>query len=186
MKPTFFKFNVIALIKGLVILPFTAYASSNPNCGNRVLSVNFYDQISYYSLALGFAIIFIATFIDKKKIKTGLFILSVLPFIAWVYVHFFVDFNQIKKAIFNYDLMAENTLANIAEGQERYKSENNAYLKDLEQLYSHIAGSHGINPCIQVLTIRTYHDHWTGTVQHVSSPNKISWNSRIGSSLKKG
>ena len=116
----------------------------------------------------------------------GLFAFSVLPFTAWLYVHFFVDFNQIKRTVFNYNLLAENTLANIAEGQERYKSEHNAYLKDLEQLHSHIAGSHGVDPCIEVLTIKTYHDHWTGIAKHVSSPNKISWDSRGGSSLKKG
>lgn len=186
MKTLFSKLDMIFWLTCFFMLPITANASDSPDCGGKVLPVNFYEQVSYYSLALGFALIFITTLIDKKKIKTGLFVFSVLPFVAWIYINFFLNFDQINKTVFNYDLLAESTLANIAEGQERYKSEHNAYLKNLDQLHSHVAGSHGIDPCIRILTIKTYYDHWTGIAQHVSSPNKISWDSRGGSSLKKG
>ncbi|MFQ5672198.1 MAG: hypothetical protein ACE5G9_03810 [Nitrospinales bacterium] len=163
-----------------------AHAAGNPDCGGRPLSIAFYEQVSYYSLALGFGLIFLATLLNGKKLKTGLFAASIIPFVAWIYVYAFLDMEQLKQTIFNYDLLAESTLANIAEGQERYKSEHAAYLKDLDRLSSHIAGSHGIDPCVKVLSIRTYSDHWTGVARHVSSPNKIVWDSRNGSSLKKG
>lgn len=170
----------------VVALPLDVYAAGSSDCGGRALSLNFYEQVSYYSLALGFGLIFLATLFNGKKLKIGLFAASIIPFAAWIYVYAFLDLEQLKKTIFNYDLLAESTLANIAEGQERYKSEHAAYLKDLDRLSSHIAGSHGIDPCIKVLSIRTYPDHWTGVARHVSSPHKIIWDSRSGSSLKKG
>lgn len=186
MKPVLSKLAAVFPLVCFIVLSPEAYAAGGLDCGEKTFSLNVYEQVSNYSLALGFALFFFATLLDKKKVKIWLFVFSVLPFIPWVYVHFFVDFDQIKKTVFNYDLLVENTLANIAEGQERYKSEHSTYLKDLEQLHSHIAGSHGIDPCVRILVIQTYHDHWTGVARHVSSPNKISWDSRSGSSLKKG
>jgi len=97
-----------------------------------------------------------------------------------------VDFERAKKLSFAYDTVAENTLANIAEAQDRYKSEQDTFIKDLDQLYSHMAGSHGIDECVKILKIEAKWDHWTAQAKHVSSPDKVIWDSRTGSSLKKG
>ncbi|NIQ04151.1 MAG: hypothetical protein GWM98_30505, partial [Nitrospinaceae bacterium] len=77
-------------------------------------------------------------------------------------------------------------LANIAEAQDRYKSEHDQYLSDLDKLYSHMAGSHGIDPCVRILKIEADWNHWSAVAKHVSSPEKITWDSQTGSSLKKG
>jgi hypothetical protein len=97
-----------------------------------------------------------------------------------------VDFTDLKKNVFAYNALAEGTLANIAEAQDRYKSEQGVFLKDLQELYSHIAGSHGINPCVRILKINAGFSQWIAEAKHVSSPDTIKWDSSSGSSLKKG
>ena len=80
----------------------------------------------------------------------------------------------------------KGTLANIAEAQDRYKSEQDIFLKDLQQLYSHTAGSQGINPCVRILKINADFKRWMAEAKHISSPDTIRWDSNSGSSLKKG
>ena len=96
-----------------------------------------------------------------------------------------VDFTELKKNVFAYNALAEGTLANIAEAQDRYKSEQGVFLKDLQELYSHVAGSHGINPCVRILKINAGFNQWIAEAKHVSSPDTIKWDSSSGSSLKK-
>ena len=109
-----------------------------------------------------------------------------LAFALWLYIHFFIDFTQIKKNVYAYNALAEGTLANIAEAQDRYKSEQDIFLKDLQKLYSHTAGSQGINPCVRILKINAGFNHWMAEAKHISSPDTIRWDSKSGSSLKKG
>ena len=97
-----------------------------------------------------------------------------------------IDFTELKKNVYAYNALAEGTLANIAEAQDRYKSEQDIYLKDLQKLYSHTAGSQGINPCVRILKINADFKHWVAEAKHVSSPDTIRWDSNSGSSLKKG
>ncbi|MFQ5443185.1 MAG: hypothetical protein ACE5EK_01090 [Nitrospinales bacterium] len=160
--------------------------SASTACGEKVIAAGTYEKISLYSIYAGLALFFLGIFIDKKKIKLGLWGLCAIPILAWAYVNFMVDFNQIKQTVFNYNVQVESNLANLAEGQERYKSDNGHYIKDLDQLYSHVAGAHGMDRCVKILEMKTYLDYWTATAQHVSSPEKIYWDSRTGSSLKKG
>jgi len=123
---------------------------------------------------------------DKKSWKVTALSLSILPLAVWGYVQFMVDFTDLKKNVFAYNALAEGTLANIAEAQDRYKSEQGVFLKDLQELYSHVAGSHGINPCVRILKINAGFSQWIAEAKHVSSPDTIKWDSSSGSSLKKG
>ncbi len=102
------------------------------------------------------------------------------------YIHFFIDFPKIQKTIFNYNAAAEATLANIAEAQDRYKSEHETFLNNLAELKSHTAGAHGMDKCVRILKIQAGFNHWSAEARHVSSPDKVIWDSRTGSSLKKG
>ncbi|MCH8157727.1 MAG: hypothetical protein IID18_08260, partial [Nitrospinae bacterium] len=121
-------------------------AAGAANCGEVIHPLSYYGTVSLYALAAGFALVILGILLDKKVLKMASFGLAVLPLVVWVYVQFFIDFNQIKRSVFAYNALAEGTLANIAEAQDRYKSEQGVFLKDLQKLYSHTAGSHGINP----------------------------------------
>lgn len=156
------------------------------DCGETIKPLSFYDNISLYSLIAGFGLVFFGILYDIKYIKNTSFILSLFPFALWGYVHFMIDFPELKRNLFAYNALAEGTLANIAEAQDRYKSEQDIFLKDLQQLHSHTAGSQGINPCVKILKINANFAHWEAEAKHVSSPDIIKWNSKTGSSLKKG
>ena len=112
--------------------------------------------------------------------------LVLLPLFAWGYVQFVVDYASLKKEIFAYNAMAEATLANIAEAQDRYKSEQGTYIDDLRKLYSHIGGAGGMNECVKILSVKAGFDHWRAEAAHLSSPETVIWDSRAGTSLKKG
>lgn len=159
--------------------------SENP-CGEKIWPAKYYSDASLYSLIAGFILVFGGIFADKKPLKLGVWALAVLPFAFWAYINYFVDFQRTQKLSFAYDTVAENTLANIAEAQDRYKSEQDTFINDLGQLYSHMAGSHGIDECVKILKIDAKWDYWIAHAKHVSSPNKVTWDSRTGSSLKKG
>lgn len=157
-----------------------------PDCGEKSRPTEFYQNLSLYSIIAGFGFLVVGFLLDNKKLKIPLFILAVIPLGAWVYVHFFVDFEAVKRTLFTYNAAAERTLANVAEAQDRYKSEHDKFLKDLRKLYSHMAGAHGLDACVKILKIEATWNHWSAVAQHVSSPDQIVWDSRTGSSLKKG
>jgi hypothetical protein len=159
--------------------------SGNP-CGEKIKPAKYYSDASLYSLIAGFVLVFGGIFADKKALKFGVWGLAVFPFALWIYVNYFVDFQHTQKISFAYDTVAENTLANIAEAQDRYKSEQDTFIKDLDQLYSHMAGSHGIDECVKILKIEAKWDYWIAHAKHISSPDRVIWDSRTGSSLKKG
>lgn len=161
-------------------------AESRGPCGEKIHPAKYYSDASLYSLIAGFVLVFGGIFADKKALKLGVWVLAVFPFAFWVYVNYFIDFERTQKISFAYDTVAENTLANIAEAQDRYKSEQDTFIKDLDQLYSHMAGSHGIDECVKILKIEAKWDYWIAHAKHVSSPDKVIWDSRTGSSLKKG
>ena len=130
---------------------------------------------------------FIGTILlDKNNLKILLFVLSLFPILAWGYVNFIVDYSKMKKEIFAYNAVAEATLANIAEAQDSYKSEQGTYIGDLRKLYSHIGGAGGMNECVKILSVQAGFDHWRSEAKHLSSPEKVIWDSRAGTSLKKG
>lgn len=155
-------------------------------CGKKVLPAKYYSNASFYSLIAGFGLLIAGILMDKKPLKMGLWALSLVPFVVWLYVHFFIDFEKVKRLTFTYNAAAENTLANIAEAQDRWKSEQDTFIKDLNQLYSHMAGSHGVDECVRILKIEAEWNYWSAEAQHVSSPEKVRWDSKTGSSLKKG
>ena len=165
------------------IFPCTIAAS---NCGDVIKPLSYFDKVSRYSLFICFGLFVIGILIDKKPWKITALSLSILPLALWGYVQFMVDFTDLKKNVFAYNALAEGTLANIAEAQDRYKSEQGVFLKDLQELYSHVAGSHGINPCVRILKINAGFSQWIAEAKHVSSPDTIKWDSSSGSSLKKG
>ena len=169
-------------LTGLLLDPGFAQAS----CGDEIIPLNFYENISLYSLLVGFALVFAAIFMEKKKIKLGLGIAAMLPFLAWGYVNFLVDYEKIRKTIFNYNVQAEATLANIAEAQERYQSEQGSFITDLKMLESHLAGAHGMDECVKIVELNASFEHWSAVAQHFSSPDTVRWDSTSGSSLKKG
>ena len=170
----------------IVFSPAPAIVFGQSSCGEKIPALGIYEQISQYSIwaALLFAIAGIL--LDQKIWKRILLLLAVLPLAAWGYVNFMVDFTSLKNEIFTYNAMAESTLANIAEAQDRYKSEQGTYIGDLRKLYSHIGGAGGMNECVKILNVQAGFDHWSAVARHVSSPDTITWDSRAGTSLKKG
>jgi hypothetical protein len=169
-------------LTGLLLIPGMAQAS----CGEEIIPLSIYEDISLYSLIAGFVLVFGAIFQEKKKIKLGLGMAAVLPFLAWGYVNFLVDYDKIRKTIFNYNAQAEATLANIAEAQERYQSEQGNFITDLKVLESHLAGAHGMDECVKIIELNASFGHWSAVAQHYSSPDTVRWDSTSGSSLKKG
>ena len=167
---------------GLLLSPSLAQAS----CGEKIMPLGFYEDVSLYSLIAGFILVFAAIFLEKKKVKLGLAAAAVLPFLVWGYVNFLVDYNKIRKTIFNYNVQAEATLANIAEAQERYQSEQGNFITDLKVLESHLAGAHGMDECVRIVELNASFGHWSAVAQHQSSPDTVRWDSTSGSSLKKG
>jgi len=172
--------------QGRVIDSLAVSATPSGKCGEKVPSVGFYQQVSLYSIAAGLGFFFLGIFLEKKALKRSCFLLAVIPLAGWLYVHFFVDYDALKRKAFTYDTEAEAALANIAEAQDRYKSEQDTYLGDLQQLHSHMAGSHGVDSCVRILSVEASWAHWTAQARHVSSPNVVTWDSTSGSSLKKG
>jgi hypothetical protein len=160
--------------------------TAGSGCGTKPLAFSVYEQISLYSLIAGFVLLFASIFIEKKALKYSLGGLCVLPFLAWAYVNYGVDYQQIRKDIFKHNVQAEATLANIAEAQDRYKSEQGEFIKDIGSITSHLAGSQGLNECVELLSLEVSFEHWSASAKHVSSPETIYWDSTSGSSLKKG
>lgn len=177
--PLFFGLLAIA---ALSVMCQTALAA---DCGEKPIPVKVYEQISLYALIGGFALLFAGILIDKKKVKAGLLALSVLPFLAWGYTNFLVDYNKFEKIEYNFKLQAEATLANIAEAQDRYKSEEDTFIKDLNILESHLAGAHGIDECVNIIKLEATWDHWSAGARHINSANTVHWDSEMGSSLKR-
>jgi len=169
-------------LAGLVLSPTFAQAS----CGEKIMPLSFYEHVSLYSLIAGFVLVFAAIFLEKKKVKLSLGLAAVVPFLAWGYVNFLVDYEKIQKTIFNYNVQAEATLANIAEAQERYHSEQGNFITDLKVLKSHLAGAHGMNECVRIVELNASFGQWYAVAQHYSSPDTVRWDSTSGSSLKKG
>jgi len=150
------------------------------------MPLSYFEKVSRYALLICFGLFLVGILFDKKPVKIILLTSSIIPLAVWGYVQFMIDFTELKKNDFAYNALAEATLANIAEAQDRYKSEQGVFLKDLQELYSHVAGSHGINPCVRILKINAGFSQWIAEAKHVSSPDKIQWDSSSGSSLKKG
>ena len=178
------KYNYV-LISILTLLIFPSIIGAS-ECGDAIKPLSYFDDVSRYSLFVCFGLFVIGILIDKKPWKATALSLSILPLAMWGYVQFMVDFADLKKNVFAYNALAEGTLANIAEAQDRYKSEQGVFLKDLQELYSHVAGSHGINPCVRIIKINAGFSQWIAEAKHVSSPDTIKWDSSSGSSLKKG
>ena len=156
------------------------------SCGEKIPDLIIYDHISQYSIWIALSLTIGGILMDKNLIKRILMVLVLFPLLAWVYVQFVVDYASLKKEIFSYNAMAEATLANIAEAQDRYKSEQGSYINDLRKLYSHIGGAGGMNECVKILSVQAGFDHWRAEAAHVSSPETVIWDSRAGTSLKKG
>jgi hypothetical protein len=159
---------------------------SASDCGEVIKPLTYFENISTYSLYICLGLFLIGILIDRAPVKNIALSLSILPLALWGYVQFMVDFADLKKNVYAYNALAEGTLANIAEAQDRYKSEQGVFLKDLQELYSHVAGSQGINPCVKILKINAGFSQWIAEAKHVSSPDTIRWDSSSGSSLKKG
>ena len=159
---------------------------SNVNCGNKIPNLGTYENISQYSIWISLFFFIGYILIEKKNIKKILMIISLSSLMVWGYINFKIDYASLKKQIFAYNSMAEATLANIAEAQDRYKSEQGTYIGDLRKLYSHIGGAGGMNECVKILNVQAGFDHWRSEAKHLSSPDKVIWDSRAGTSLKKG
>ena len=169
-----------------IALEQSILAAGTESCGEKVLPASIYDQISLYSVIAGFGFLVGGIMLDKKPAKFALFGLCMVSLGAWSYIHFGINFDKVNRQTFTYNIIAEQTLANIAEAQDRYKSEYDTYLKDLNKLYSHMAGSHGIDQCVDIIKIEATWNQWTAVAKHVSSPEEVTWTSKSGSSLKKG
>jgi hypothetical protein len=176
--------QLISLMMIVLLLPHIALGQTS--CGEKIPDLEIFDQISQYALWIALGLMVPGIIFDHKFWKKILFILALIPFAGWTYVNFFVDYNSLKKEIFNHNAMAEATLANIAEAQDRYKSEQETYIGDLRKIYSHIGGAGGMNECVKILNVQAEIDHWRAEAGHVSSPDTVIWDSRAGTSLKKG
>jgi hypothetical protein len=156
------------------------------DCGEKIPDLKIYEQISQYSIWIALALAIPGILIEQKKVKRILMVVAVLPLAAWGYVQFMVDYASLKKEIFAYNVLTEATLANIAEAQDRYKSEQGTYMGDFRKIYSHIGGAGGMNECVKILSVTAGFEHWRAEASHLSSPDSVIWDSRAGTSLKKG
>ncbi len=163
-----------------ILFSASGIAFGQASCGEKIPTLGIFDQISQYALWLALALMIPGILFDRKLWKRAFLILAVLPFAGWAYVNFFVDYDSLKKEIFNHNAMAEATLANIAEAQDRYKSEQGTYIGDLRKIYSHIGGAGGMNECVKILNVQAEFDHWRAEAGHVSSPDTVIWDSRTG------
>ena len=170
----------------IILFPAPGVIFGQSSCDEKIPALGIYEQISQYSIWAVLLIAITGILLDQKSWKRILLLLAVFPLAAWGYVHFMVDYTSLKNEIFTYNAMAESTLANIAEAQDRYKSEQGTYIGDLRKLYSHIGGAWGMNECVKILNVQAGFDHWRAGAGHVSSPDTIIWDSRAGTSLKKG
>ena len=93
------------------------------DCGEKIPDLIIYEQVSQYSIWIALSLAIGGILVEQKTIKRILMVIAVLPLAAWGYVQFMVDYTSLKKEIFAYNVLAEATLANIAEAQDRYKSE---------------------------------------------------------------
>ncbi|MBT5549747.1 MAG: hypothetical protein HOJ79_04630 [Nitrospina sp.] len=175
-------FGILILL--LISTPGVVLGQSS--CGEKIQALGNFELISQYSLGLAVVLMILGILFDHKFWKKTLLILALVPFAGWAYVNFFIDYNKLKNDIFNYNAVAEATLANIAEAQDRYKSEQSTYIGDLRKIYSHIGGAGGMNECVKILNVQAGVDHWRAEAGHVSSPDTVIWDSRAGTSLKKG
>ena len=155
-------------------------------CGEKIPDLIIYEQVSQYSIWIALSLAIGGILVEQKTIKRILMVIAVLPLAAWGYVQFMVDYTSLKKEIFAYNVLAEATLANIAEAQDRYKSEQGTYIGDLRKIYSHIGGAGGMNECVKILNMTAGFEHWRAEATHLSSPDSVIWDSRAGTSLKKG
>ena len=176
-------FSILIIFFGFYLYPTLLSAGE---CGEVLKPLSYYNNVSLYSLIAGFGLVFIGILSDVKLIRNISFISAFLPFALWGYIHFIIDFTELKNDIYRYNDLVEGALNNIAEAQDRYKSEQDEFIKDLQQLYSHIAGSQGINPCVRILKINAGFDRWSAEAKHLSSPDILQWDSNLGISLKKG
>ena len=156
------------------------------DCGEKIPDLIIYEQVSQYSIWIALSLAIAGILVEQKTIKRILMVIAVLPLAAWGYVQFMVDYTSLKKEIFAYNVLAEATLANIAEAQDRYKSEQGTYIGDLRKIYSHIGGAGGMNECVKILNMTAGFEHWRAEATHLSSPESVIWDSRAGTSLKKG
>ena len=113
--------QIFFLLFFLFFIPNVVFGQTT--CGEKIPAMGIFDQISQYALWLALALMIPGILLDQTLWKRILLFLALVPFIGWVYVNFFVDYNGLKKQIFTHNAMAEATLANIAEAQDRYKSE---------------------------------------------------------------
>ena len=139
---------------------------SETNCGEKIPNLIIYERISEFSIWIALAFAIGGILLDQNTRKRILFILTIVPLIAWGYVQFVVDYSLLKKDIFAYNSMAEATLANIAEAQDRFKSEQGTYIGNLRILYSHIGGAGGMNECVKILRINAGFDQWRAEAAH--------------------
>ena len=170
----------------LILFPAPAIVFGQPSCGDKIPALGIFEQIAQYSIWVALLLGITGILLDHKIWKRVLLFLAVLPLVGWGYVNFMIDYTRLKNDIFNHNAMAEATLANIAEAQDRYKSEQGTYIGDLRKLYSHIGGAGGMNECVKILNVQAGLDHWRSEAGHVSSPDTVIWDSRAGTSLKKG
>ena len=184
---------VLSLVGIIVLTIPSILMGANPdqeimkiNCGPKPISIETYEKVSYISLAASFGFVFLLTFFNSKALKIFLGTLALIAIGCWAYVFFTADYEETRRIIFNYNVQAEQALNNLAEGQDRYKSEYGIYMNDLEELHTHVAGASGVDRCVKIFDIKVFYDYWTATAQQISSPEKIYWDSRKGSSLKKG
>ena len=72
------------------------------NCGYKPISNETYEQASYISLAVGFSVIFLITFLNNKKLKNILSTFALLAFSVWVFIFFTADYDETRRILFNY------------------------------------------------------------------------------------
>ena len=171
------------VVKNLLL---NEWVIAQTDCGEIIPDLIIFEQVSQYSIWIALSLAIGGILIEKKTTKRILMVVALLPLIAWGYVQFMVDYTSLKKEIFAYNAMAEATLANIAEAQDRYKSEQGTYIADLRKIYSHIGGAGGMNECVKIINVTAGFEHWRAEASHFSSPDSVIWDSRAGTSLKKG
>jgi len=87
----------------LILLSVPGVVLGQTSCGEKIPQLGIFDQISQYALWMALALMIPGVLFDHKFWKKALLIMALVPFAGWAYVNFFVDYNSLKKEIFNHN-----------------------------------------------------------------------------------
>ena len=97
MRNSKIPYSLLFIFIGFLVYPTLSLASE---CGEAIKPLSYYNNIAFYSLIVGFGLVLLGILSDVKIIKNTSFACAFIPFALWGYVHFIIDFSELKKNVF--------------------------------------------------------------------------------------